>query len=155
MTGQSFTVVVEYPNGLKKEKVAAIGGGAMTADQLAQQYTDVNAFPGAKKVSIVENVASIALPKTLVDALRSRARIAQSVRPNTPTPTVFVDGKERAAKLRSDKQAAFSPIGGDGVPSDIAASPAATSDAAKLAREIDSMTRSPEQLAAEKPAQPG
>lgn len=136
MNGQSYTVVVEYEGRPAKEKVAAIGGGHMTADQLAQQYVDVDAFPGAKSVIIHENEPGIALPKKMQDLLKQRRQMASKLRPKTPVPKVMNrDGNARNAVLRKADDPFPGPYVGE-KSIDLPASPAVNSPAAQEARAI-------------------
>jgi hypothetical protein len=154
MNGQSFTVVVEYPNGKVKDKTCAVGGGHMTADQLAQQYVDVDAFPGAKSVSIYENGGDVPLPKRLQDVLKQRRMIASKVRPRTPVPKIANrDGAMRDSVLRKPGDPAPGPYVGE-TSIDEPASPAVNSPAAQEARAIATLAAGESVTPLEQPAQP-
>jgi hypothetical protein len=111
----------------------------MAADTLAQQYVDVNAFPGAKKVTIMENEAGSTLPHSLNEVLKQRRSIASKLHPRTPIPTVLDtrNNAERPAVLRtSGGVQPATAYAGDGIDTSLPASPFSNSPAANEAREI-------------------
>jgi hypothetical protein len=87
MTG-SFFIEVEYPDGTIKYKGAQTGGGPCTPEQLVKHYEDVNAFPGAKSVTVYPSDAPVA--KTVIEALLKRNAASEKMKkmakvvPTTP-----------------------------------------------------------------------
>lgn len=113
MTGQYFLVTVVDRNGKTREKIAAIGGGTFDADQLAQHYMRVDAFPGAKSVKIQD---AESLPAgSFTQILNDRQGLAARLRPKpTPVPTVVTPEGEREARIPKPEGQPAPPAGGTG-----------------------------------------
>lgn len=85
-----FLVEVVDAKGKKHQHRATVGGGTITAEDLAAHYHLHDAFPGAKSVVVYET-EEIITPKTLAEIVASQGKATPAQRAkhgSTPVPKV-------------------------------------------------------------------
>lgn len=144
--GQYFAVTVTEANGRVKQKVCAVGGGSISAEELADRYVRINAFPGAKEVTIQEATGS--LPKSIVDAIAERRlrQLGRNVRPLTTPRAKILNPEERMPADNPEERELRNSIDHSGpLDSTLPASPVSDSQESEAARrEAEAAGRAPE-----------